>query len=83
MTMLKCREVTRLVASDDVLELGFFKRMQLRMHLWMCRHGSGYVAQIRDLGEGAREAAGRETCPPQRLEEIEREIIDRTQHPDS
>ena len=83
MTMLKCREVTRLVASDEVLELGFLKRMQLRMHLLMCRHCSGYAAQIRHLGEGAREAAGRETCPPQRLEEIEREIIDHTQRPGS
>jgi len=82
MMMLKCREVSRLVASDDVVDLGLFKRLELRLHLMMCRHCSGYAAQIRGLGDGAREVADRETCLPERLDEIERKIIDRTQHTD-
>ena len=82
MMMLKCREVSRLVASDDVVDLGFFKRLELRLHLMMCRHCAGYAAQIRSLGDGARKIAEHETCPPERLEEIEREIIEHTRHTD-
>jgi hypothetical protein len=45
--MLSCREVTEL--STRLLEGGlpFWPRMQLRMHLSMCRHCRAFVDQLR------------------------------------
>ncbi len=74
--MMKCREVTHLVSSDEVRDIGWMKRLELRLHLLMCRHCHNYVAQIRSLGRGARDLADRDATPPERLREIEGEIID-------
>ncbi len=51
--MLKCKEVSHIVAEE--LPLNFWGRFQLKMHLLMCVHCRRYVAQIRDLGRGARQ----------------------------
>ena len=74
--MLKCREVSKLVATDSVGELGFMRRLELRMHVLMCRHCHRYLQQIRILGRGARELADRDKPSPERLQEIEEEIIE-------
>ena len=52
--MLRCHEVTHLVASDAVVRAGLFRRLELRMHLLMCRHCRNYVRQIAVIGAGAR-----------------------------
>jgi len=74
--MLKCREVSKLVATDAVGELGFMRRLELRMHVLMCRHCHRYLQQIRTLGQGARELADRDASSPERLQEIEEEILE-------
>ena len=79
--MMKCREISRLVASEGATELGLFKRLELRIHLLMCHHCRRYFEQIRGLGRGARELAAQDPCPPERLVEIEREIVDRVRDP--
>lgn len=45
--MLSCREVTE--AASDYLEqeLGSWARLQLRMHLAMCRHCRRYMRQLK------------------------------------
>jgi hypothetical protein len=52
--MLRCHEVTQLVASDAIAHAGLFRRLELRMHLLMCRHCRNYVRQIGLIGAGAR-----------------------------
>ncbi len=74
--MMKCREISRLVAMDGIRELGFRQRLELRLHVFMCRHCRRYLQQIRSLGRGARRLAHRDTPPLQRLREIERDILD-------
>jgi predicted anti-sigma-YlaC factor YlaD len=53
--MLRCKEVVRLVASDELAGSGLMRRLAVRMHLAMCRHCRRYAKQIRELGRAARE----------------------------
>ncbi len=52
--MLRCREVVRLVASDELADTGRARRLAVRMHLAMCRHCRRYARQIREIGRAAR-----------------------------
>lgn len=52
--MLKCNQVSRLVATDDYQDLGMMKKMEFKLHLMMCSHCQRYFDQIRSLGRGAR-----------------------------
>ena len=55
--LLKCNQVSRLVTTDQVEDLGLMKKLEFQMHLFMCVHCKRYVQQIRSLGRGARENA--------------------------
>lgn len=74
--MLKCSEISRLVASDETGEFGFMKRMEMKFHLFMCRHCRNYVAQIRSLGRGARDLATTDEPDPENLARMEKKICD-------
>lgn len=56
--MMRCREVTRLIASGDAQHAGWLMRMQLWVHLRMCEHCRRYAAQIRAIGKAARDLLG-------------------------
>jgi hypothetical protein len=56
--MLKCNEVSRLAASEEINEAGLFRRMEFRLHLMMCRHCRNYVHQVGLIGETARRLVG-------------------------
>ncbi len=47
--MLRCREITQLVSESMERELPFRQRMQVWMHLAMCRVCSAFARQIRAL----------------------------------
>ena len=55
--MYRCSEVVRLVSSDEYLTAGLLKKLQIRLHLAMCKHCSRYVRQLRALAAYVREAA--------------------------
>ena len=55
--MYRCSEVVRQVSSDEYLTAGLFKKLQIRLHLAMCKHCSRYVRQLRALAAYVREAA--------------------------
>jgi anti-sigma factor ChrR (cupin superfamily) len=80
--MLKCRDLTRLVASDGVEDFGFMKRMEIKFHLFMCKHCRDYVAQIRSIGKGARDMAAETEPDPEQLQRLEKEICDEICHHD-
>ncbi|NOT78798.1 MAG: hypothetical protein HOP07_07315 [Bacteriovoracaceae bacterium] len=42
--MLKCNEIVELIASDK--SLTFLGKMELKMHLLMCKHCNNYSKQI-------------------------------------
>jgi hypothetical protein len=62
--MLRCNEVTRLVASERLQTAGLMTRLGVRMHLMVCRYCRRYVAQLRAIGRAARGLA--EGDPAQR-----------------
>jgi hypothetical protein len=55
--MLSCREVTQLVAGEQLARAGLGTRLSLRLHLLMCNHCRKYVDQLRQIGRAARQLA--------------------------
>ena len=52
--MPNCKEVARLIASDELADAVWANRALVRLHLLMCRHCRGYAAQLRAIGAAAR-----------------------------
>ncbi len=75
--MLKCRELTRMIASDELAEASWPVRMGGWLHLLMCRHCRRYATQIRALAAGARRSWGPEAEDSARLDQLERRILER------
>jgi len=73
--MLRCKQVSRMVARDDLADAGWWLRMKIRLHLLMCRHCERYAAQIRAIGSGARKRF-RQREEPTDLEDLQRRILD-------
>ena len=56
--MLTCREITQLVASDDVYVAPIRKRLAIRLHLAMCRHCRRYWRELSVIRNTVRRNAG-------------------------
>ncbi len=55
--MIRCRNVAELLTSDRLRDAGFGTRLQVRMHLWMCRHCARLARQVRLMGAAASKLA--------------------------
>ena len=75
--MLTCRKLTRVLASDELVEAGWLQRSRGRFHLLMCRHCRRYAAQLRALGARARRSWGAEAKDAERLEQLQSRILQR------
>ena len=76
--MLTCRDLTRMIASEEFAEAGWRRRLGARFHLAMCRYCRRYVAQLRAIGESARRMLQRRDADPATLDRLERAILDRS-----
>ena len=76
--MLKCKDVSRLVASDELLEAGRSRRFVVWFHLLMCRHCRQYAAQLRAIAAASRKMVRDTTPDPERLAELENSINHQT-----
>ncbi len=56
--MMRCRDVTRLVAGEELGRASRLRRAAVRLHLLMCRHCGAYAAQLRAIGRAARQRWG-------------------------
>lgn len=73
--MYTCSQVTKWIASDEYLRAGLFKRLQIKLHLAMCKHCSTYLRQLRSLAAKLR---GMETeIPASEVEAAQRRILER------
>jgi hypothetical protein len=54
--MISCKEVAKLLSSDQVSSLRWWKRAELRLHLAMCKHCSRFARQLQQLREAAKRA---------------------------
>jgi hypothetical protein len=53
--MQRCKEVTRLYASDDIRSAPWRTRLGVRIHLMLCRHCRRYVRELGRIGEAVRD----------------------------
>ena len=74
--MMSCREVTRIVASDELAEAPRARRLAIRFHHLMCRYCWRYASQLRALGEAARSLWGPGSPDPDSLPRLERVLLD-------
>ncbi len=74
--MLRCREITTLVANGELDEAGPWLKMKIRMHLALCRHCGRYARQIQVIGAGARQRFQGSPPPEEKLEQLQRRILD-------
>ncbi len=75
--MPKCRELTRMIASDELPEASWPVRTGGWLHLLMCRDCRRYATQIRKIAAGARRSWGPEAEDSARLDQLERRILER------
>lgn len=75
--MLSCKEVCRAVASEEVAETSWWRRVQVRLHLLMCQHCQRYAAQLQVIGKVARDLWGTRPVDedPQALKRLEETIL--------
>lgn len=62
--MLRCREVSKLVSESMEHELLLRQRLQIWMHLAMCRLCAGFARQLRLFRRAARENPERLAAEP-------------------
>jgi hypothetical protein len=73
--MLRCKEVTRLYASDELAGASTTTRLGVRMHLMFCRHCSRYVRELTRIREAARALARGPSMPDAKAEEMVRRAM--------
>lgn len=57
--MLNCKDVTRLLSESQDRELTLYERVQLKMHLAMCRGCANFDRQMQFLRKASRRYAAR------------------------
>ncbi len=75
--LLSCKEIVRLISSDERLSL--MRRAELRLHLMMCEHCGRYKSQLQTLARAAVRLLDRRIQESEDdIKKIEEEVIDRT-----
>ena len=74
--MLKCKEVSALVSSDDLREASIMKKIEVRMHLLMCNHCARYFDQMKSVGRGVQDLAHQQEADAVQIERMEKNILD-------
>ncbi len=74
--MPNCKEVVRLIASDELAGAVWSDRALVRLHLLMCRHCRGYAAQLRAIGAGAREQLDLSSADKAAFEQLQSSILE-------
>ena len=75
--MLNCKEVTRLIASDELADAVWLKRALVGLHLMMCRHCKGYAVQLRAIGAAARDRSHSDVADRASFEKLQSSILER------
>ncbi len=75
--MQSCKEVARLVASEELVDAGWLTRAAVRLHLMRCHHCRRYAAQLRAIGAAALDRRGFGAADLQALTRLERSILER------
>jgi len=79
--MLRCDEVSRLCASEDVRRAPLLPRIAVRLHLMMCRHCRRYVRELAQIGAAARRVLAPSPNEADRYETIVRNVLSESRPP--
>ena len=74
--MLTCKEITKAMASDELADAGWRRRLEARFHLLMCRHCRRYAAQLHRISKAAKALLGGQDEDPVTLNRLTRSILD-------
>jgi len=75
--MPNCKEVARLIASDELADAEWSTRALVRLHLLMCRDCKGYAAQLRAIGGAARDRSELGMADRAAFEKLQSSILQR------
>ncbi len=75
--MPNCKEVARLVASEELADAAWLSRALVRLHLLRCRHCRGYASQLRAIGAAARDRWDSGVADRASFEKLESSILER------
>ncbi len=75
--MLNCKEVARLIASDELADAVWSRRALVRLHLLMCRHCGSYAVQLKAIGAAARERWDLSVADRAAFEQLQNSILER------
>ena len=75
--MPNCKEVARLIASDELADAVWLDRALVGLHLMMCRHCKGYAAQLRAIGAAARDRSDWDVADRASFEKLQSSILER------
>ncbi len=56
--MIRCKSVAELITSDRLKAASFRVRLEVKLHLWMCRYCARLARQIEQLRIAASRFAG-------------------------
>ncbi len=73
--MLSCKETVQILSSNQ--DLTFRQKLEIRAHLFMCKHCSAYAKQMRALTNQLKKTFKNLTrVETKRVREIEQKVID-------
>ncbi len=75
--MPNCKEVARLIASDELADAVWSDKALVRLHLLMCGRCRGYAAQLRAIGAAARERWDLSVADRAAFEQLQNSILER------
>jgi hypothetical protein len=81
--MLRCKEVTRLHASDEIAGAPLGTRLGVRMHLLLCHHCRRYVRELASIGSAVRALYRTGSSDPARDEALIERIVGGLEGPES
>jgi len=72
--MISCKSVAALLMSDQLQSQSRWRRMEVRLHLAMCKFCSRLARQIEQMRSSARKVADQETPDPGLEERLIRKL---------
>lgn len=74
--MPNCREVARLIASDDLEDAPWPMRLMARFHLFRCKDCRQYAEELEMMGRASRDALNADSMDPKTVQRLEGTIMD-------
>lgn len=62
--MMNCKDVSTLIARDELTQAPLMRRLAVRLHLAFCRHCRAFQRQLDAISRAARAATARQADEP-------------------